>query len=165
MEKVITADHLTFSYPGSAPIFQRIFPSPRSRARSSESPVRWHVENRRSEGRFLCEYPYEGHLTYGGRELSSCTEQGRSRLVGYLGHDPELLGRQRRRTTCSLGTMTVMSGHGCEPCALDEEVREMEETGEDTVVGNSGVRLSGGQAARLALARTLCHKKPILRSG
>ena len=33
---------------------------------------------------------------------------------------------------------------------------------EKTVVGNSGVRLSGGQAARLALARTLCHGKPVL---
>ena len=27
---------------------------------------------------------------------------------------------------------------------------------------SSGVRLSGGQAQRLALARTLCHKKPVL---
>ena len=33
---------------------------------------------------------------------------------------------------------------------------------EDTVVGNSGVRLSGGQAARLALARMLCHGKPVM---
>ena len=36
------------------------------------------------------------------------------------------------------------------------------EEGVDTIVGNSGVRLSGGQAQRLALARTLCHKKPVL---
>ena len=44
---------------------------------------------------------------------------------------------------------------------LDEEVREMEEK-EKTIVGNSGIRLSGGQAARLALARTLCHGKSLL---
>ena len=37
---------------------------------------------------------------------------------------------------------------------FDEEVREMEDR-EDAVVGNSGVRLSGGQAARLAMARML----------
>ena len=34
--------------------------------------------------------------------------------------------------------------------------------GTDTVVGSSGVRLSGGQAQRLALARTLCHRRPVL---
>lgn len=36
------------------------------------------------------------------------------------------------------------------------------EQGPDTVVGSGGVRLSGGQAKRLALARTLCHKRPVL---
>ena len=30
------------------------------------------------------------------------------------------------------------------------------------MIGNGGVRLSGGQAQRVALARTLCHKKPLL---
>ena len=44
---------------------------------------------------------------------------------------------------------------------LDEEAKDMER-GTQTMIGNTGVRLSGGQAKRLALARTLCHKKPIL---
>ena len=44
---------------------------------------------------------------------------------------------------------------------FDREVAEMEQ-GPDTVVGSGGVRLSGGQAKRLALARTLCHKRPVL---
>ena len=50
-----------------------------------------------------------------------------------------------------------MSGWVC----LDEEIRRMPD-GIKTLVGNGGVRLSGGQAQRLALARTLCHKKPLL---
>ena len=35
------------------------------------------------------------------------------------------------------------------------------ELGADTIIGSGGVRLSGGQAQRIALARTLCHKKPV----
>ena len=44
---------------------------------------------------------------------------------------------------------------------FDEEVEAMEQ-GTETFVGSGGVRLSGGQAQRLALARTLCHKKKLL---
>ena len=36
------------------------------------------------------------------------------------------------------------------------------EDGLQTKIGSSGVRLSGGQAQRLSLARTLCHKRPLL---
>ena len=45
--------------------------------------------------------------------------------------------------------------------ALQEEVSAME-NGADTVIGSSGTRLSGGQAQRLALARTLAHPRPVL---
>ena len=36
------------------------------------------------------------------------------------------------------------------------------DNGIQTLVGNGGVRLSGGQGKRLALARTLCYQKPVL---
>ena len=45
--------------------------------------------------------------------------------------------------------------------ALDDEVRRMEQ-GLETVIGPGGTRLSGGQAQRLALARTLAHRRPVL---
>lgn len=48
-----------------------------------------------------------------------------------------------------------------EAAALKDEVLAMEK-GTDTVIGSSGTRLSGGQAQRLALARTLAHPRPVL---
>ena len=45
--------------------------------------------------------------------------------------------------------------------ALKDEVLGME-NGPDTVIGSAGTRLSGGQAQRLALARTLAHPRPLL---
>ena len=158
MEKVITADHLTFAYPGSDPIFRDIsFTAMPGQIIGITGPV---ACGKSTLGKsFLCEYPYEGHLTYGSRELSSYTEQERSRIVGYLGHEPELLGDSVENNVLLGDDDDVWTW--LKAVCLDEEVREMEEK-EKTVVGNSGVRLSGGQAARLALARTLCHKKPIL---
>ena len=80
-------------------------------------------------------------------------------MVGYLGHDPELFNDSVRNN--------ILLGDDDDPekylkaVCFDGEVAEMEE-GMDTIVGNGGVRLSGGQAQRLALARTLCHKRPVL---
>lgn len=45
--------------------------------------------------------------------------------------------------------------------SLGKEVAAMED-GLDTVIGSSGTLLSGGQAQRLALARTLAHPRPVL---
>ena len=157
-ENVVAADHLTFAYPGSDPIFKEIsFTAKPGQIVGITGPV---ACGKSTLGKsFLCEYPYEGHLTYGGRELSSYTENERSRIVGYLGHDPELLGDSVENNVLLGDEDNVWIW--LRAVCLDEEVREMEEK-EKTVVGNSGVRLSGGQAARLALARTLCHGKPVL---
>ena len=157
-ENVVAADHLTFAYPGSDPIFKDIsFTAKPGQIIGITGPV---ACGKSTLGKsFLCEYPYEGHLTYGGRELSSYTENERSRIIGYLGHDPELLGDSVENNVLLGDDDNVWTW--LRAVCFDEEVREMEEK-EKTVVGNSGVRLSGGQAARLALARTLCHGKPVL---
>ena len=44
---------------------------------------------------------------------------------------------------------------------MEEEVDKMD-NGIETLIGSGGVRLSGGQAKRLALARTFCFKKPVM---
>lgn len=108
---------------------------------------------------FLSEFPYEGKISYGGKALSSMSPGEHWSVVGYLGHDPELMS----------GTIAnnLLLGEERSPwpfleaVCLDKEVSEMPD-GCRTVVGNGGVRLSGGQQARLALARTLAHPRPVL---
>ena len=87
------------------------------------------------------------------------TKAERTGMIGYLGHDPELFNDSVRNNIL-LGDDDDAEKYLKAVC-FDGEVAEMEE-GMDTIVGNGGVRLSGGQAQRLALARTLCHKRPVL---
>ena len=108
---------------------------------------------------FLCEMPYEGSIKIGGRELSQLTPREISATVGYLGHDPELWSDTvRNNVLCGDSKDTKL--YLKEVC-MDEEVEKTEQ-GENTLIGSGGVRLSGGQAQRLALARTLAHPRPVL---
>ncbi len=107
---------------------------------------------------FLCEHPYEGSVCVGGRELRDMGPCELSQTVAYLGHDPELLSDTVAANIC-LGENVDVPG-ALQLVRLDEEVAAMAQ-GADTLVGAGGVRLSGGQQARLALARTLARKRPL----
>ena len=108
---------------------------------------------------FLCEAPYGGSVRFGGRELSALSAREIAAAVGYLGHDPELSADTVRSNV--LCGSEQDAGAPLEAVALQDEVRAMEH-GLDTVIGSGGVRLSGGQAQRLALARTLAHPRPVM---
>ena len=108
---------------------------------------------------FLCEAPYGGSARFGGKEFSALAPRRISATVGYLGHDPELsTDTLQRNVLCGskADAMPYLSA-----AALKEEVLAMEQ-GADTVIGVGGTRLSGGQAQRLALARTLAHPRPVM---
>jgi len=79
--------------------------------------------------------------------------------VGYLGHDPELFSGTIRENVLLGDTGDPMDY--LRAVCLDGEVAAMTK-GLETRVGTGGVRLSGGQAQRLALARTLAHPRPVL---
>ena len=108
---------------------------------------------------FLCEYPYQGSIEFGGKELSQMDAIDRTGMSGYLGHDPELFN-DTIENNIRLGN-PMDANTFLKTVCFENEVAAMEK-GIQTMVGNGGVRLSGGQGQRLALARTLAHKKPVM---
>lgn len=108
---------------------------------------------------FLSEYPYQGSICLNGMELSLISETDRNSIITYMGHQPELISGSITDNIC-LGD-DLDSNKWLKAVCMDKEVNEMPKQS-DTQVGNGGVRLSGGQQARIALARTLSHGKDIL---
>lgn len=149
---------LSFCYDGGAPIFEGVsFSAQPGDIIGVTGPV---ACGKSTLGRvFLCERPYGGSVRIGGRELSELSPREAASTVGYLGHDPELWNDTVEENVLCGETGDAMRFLAL--TALDGEVRAMER-GLQTVVGSGGVRLSGGQAQRLALARTLAHPRPVL---
>lgn len=108
---------------------------------------------------FLGEYPYEGNLIIDNKELRDYSQYERSKIISYLGHNPHLIS-DTIYNNITLGDEGDIS-HVLKMVCFDEDLKSMED-GINTLVGNGGVRLSGGQQARIALARTLYHKNKIL---
>ncbi len=153
----VTLDDLSFSY-GDEPIFSGLsLTAHPGDIIGVTGPV---ACGKSTFGRvFLCEEPYGGSVRFGKKELSALTPREIAATVGYLGHDPELSADTLQNN--------VLCGSEQDPMrylaatALKDEALAME-NGIDTVIGSSGTRLSGGQAQRLALARTLAHPRPVL---
>lgn len=154
----LTVSNLSFSYPSAEPIVQNLsFIAVPGQIIGITGPV---ACGKSTLGKtFLCEYPYSGSIKFGDRELSDLSAPVRNSIVGYLGHDAELLNESIKNNIL-MGDSRDAAPYLRAVC-LEQEVLQMS-NGSDTIVGNGGVKLSGGQAKRLALARTMCHQKPIL---
>ena len=153
----VTLENLSFSY-GGEPVFTGLSLTARpGDIIGITGPV---ACGKSTLGRvFLCEAPYGGSARFGGTEFSALTPRQISATVGYLGHDPEL-SADTVQNNVLCGSEQEAEPYLAE-AALDDEVRRMEQ-GLETVIGPGGTRLSGGQAQRLALARTLAHGRPVL---
>ena len=154
----LEVEHLSLAYPDGKKVLNDIsFTAEKGQIIGITGPV---ACGKSTLGRaFLCEYPYEGAIRIDGRELRKMKPDERAKIIGYLGHDPELFnitiekqypdGRRRTR-----GLFLKM-------VCMEKEVAAMDgRTGK--LIGAAASRLSGGQGKRLALARTLCHPRPIL---
>lgn len=104
-------------------------------------------------------YPYTGSIRIDGKELRDYSEYERSQMISYLGHKPELLS-DTIYNNITLGCEQDITSVLKDVC-FDTDLAAMPD-GVNTLVGNGGIRLSGGQQARIALARTLVNKSKII---
>jgi ATP-binding cassette subfamily B multidrug efflux pump len=153
----LEVQNLSFTYPDGKNVYNGIsFTAEPGEIIGVTGPV---ASGKSTFGRtFLCEYPYEGSVMYNGCELRNAADNERTGIISYLGHDPELFDDSIKNNIL-LGDNKDVNEYLKAVC-IDKEVEAMEQ-GADTIIGSGGVRLSGGQAQRIALARTLCHKKPV----
>ncbi len=151
--QTLETKNLSFAYPGKKEIVNDVsFTAKPGQIIGVTGPV---ACGKSTLGKtFLCEYPYEGSIQFGGKELSQMEAIDRTGIIGYLGHDPELFND-------TIENNIRMGDEINANAFFENEVAAMED-GIHTMVGNSGLRLSGGQGQRLALARTLAHKKPLM---
>lgn len=154
---VLTAKDVAFAYPGQGPLFSGLS---FSAAPGSIVGLTGEVASGKSTlGRILTgELPYRGLIALGGTVLP---EKGGAYLpfVGYVGHQPELM-------SASIEENILLGEKGdvwpvLRAVCMDEEVLSFPK-GIHTVIGAGGVRLSGGQQARIALARALYRPRPLM---
>ena len=104
-------------------------------------------------------YPYIGSIKIDGKELKDYSEYERSQMISYLSHKPELLS-DTIYNNITLGKEQDITSVLKDVC-FDIDLAAMPD-GQNTLVGNSGIRLSGGQQARISLARALLNKNKII---
>ena len=155
--QTVTLENLSFSY-GETPVFSGLsLTAQPGEIIGVTGPV---ACGKSTFGRiFLCEAPYGGSAKFGRTEFSALSPRRLAAAVGYLGHDPELSADTIENNVLCGSEQDAMPY--LKAVCLQNEVLCMEH-GPQTVIGSGGTRLSGGQAQRLALARTLAHSRPVL---
>ena len=104
-------------------------------------------------------YAYEGHIWINEKELSSYGEYERGQIMAFTGHDPELFS-DTIRTNITWGEHKNVSEF-LKEVSFEKDLEGMKE-GVETQIGNGGIRLSGGQQARISLARALAEDRKIM---
>ncbi len=144
-KKALIAEHVSFHYEGCDDLFSDVS--------FSASPG----EIIGITGPIAC-----GKTTLGKLFLGELAHKGTIHICGnvvYMGHDTELISG-----TIEENILLGDVGDAWKALSwvqMDEEVRQLP-NGIHTRIGNGGITLSGGQQARIALARTLWHRKEVL---
>ena len=108
---------------------------------------------------FLDEVPYSGSAVLFGKEVRDFTRGEIKGNITYMGHRCELVS-DTIKDNIAYGEEKDVKPY----LDMVDFNKDMESMGqkEETLVGNEGVKLSGGQQERIALARTFYHKKGLV---
>ncbi len=142
---MLSVDHLSFHYEGSPNLFSDLsFSANQGEIIGITGPI---ACGKTTLGKvFLGEFAYEGEIHIQGKAT-------------YMGHESELISG-----TIEENILMGDSGDVWKALSwvqMDEEVKQLPNK-IHTRIGNGGITLSGGQQARIALARTLWHCKEVL---
>lgn len=103
--------------------------------------------------------PYEGSALLFGKELRDYTPEERAGTLLTMPHQNELFTSTIEENIAYGDSKSVQPF--LKDVSFSEDMKDMP-LQEKTMVGNEGLKLSGGQQERLALARSLYHIKPLL---
>lgn len=143
-------EHLSFKYPNKDYLFKDLnLEAYKGQIIGVTGPV---ASGKSTFGKlFLNDLDYEGKILINNIELHELKDK---KVVTYLGHDGELFN-DTVEDNISFGK-DIDVDYYLKLVCLDNELNK------DSIVGDKGSSLSGGQAKRLGLARTLANASSIL---
>lgn len=103
-------------------------------------------------------YPYNGSIKLNGVELSTLNNREKAQEISYMGHNPYLMSDTIRHNIAFSDddVCDVLSD-----VSFTSDLAQMDNS-YDTLIGNNGVRISGGQGQRVGLARALYKKNNLI---
>jgi len=159
----LAVEDLSFAYPGKDKLFSGLsFTAKPGDVIGITGEI---ASGKSTLGRcFLCEPGASGRILFNGVTLQDKIADKSSITVAYMGHSPELFDGSIEENI-TMGDDRDESGDKLsavlDAVRLKDEVASFPD-GVKTRVGNGGMMLSGGQQARVALARALYSGAPLL---
>ncbi len=103
-------------------------------------------------------YPYSGSIKLNSVELNTLNNKEKAQEISYMGHNPYLMSDSIRH---NIAFSDNDVREVLEDVSFTKDLSYMDDK-YDTLIGNNGVKISGGQGQRVGLARALYNKNNLI---